>query len=96
MPPAGFGETVAVSTTGVPAVVWPPTLPLVKTFVVSPLLLVLSDVVVAVADSVVKVIVHDPSDPVGLNPDTWVAIYSVQVPCNVLPAAGRPKALLKL
>jgi hypothetical protein len=52
------------------------------------------DVVVEAADSVVNEMDHDPSDPLGIGV-AWGAIYSVQVPCMLLAAAGRANAVVK-
>ena len=82
---------MAVNVTVVPVVDWPPTLPLVKTFELSPLLLVLSDVVVAVAASVVKVIVHEPSDA-GWSIDSGHLGGDIQRPGPVQVTAGSGKA----
>src|SRR5580704_7937762 len=55
------------------------------------------DVVVAAADSVVNVIVQDPTDPEGVKVPvlSWLATYSVQVPLKAVPLAGRLKAVVK-
>ena len=90
-----MARTVAVSVTEVAAVASPWTLLLVKTSEEEPFGLADMDVVVAAADAVVNEMDHDPSDPAGMGV-VWGAMYSVQVPCMLLAAAGRPKALVKL
>jgi hypothetical protein len=49
------------------------------------------DVVVAVELDPVKEMDHDPSEPDGFGGETWLAIYSVQVPFMALPLV--PKEL---
>ena len=87
--------TVAVTVTDVGVVASPWTLLLVKTSEVEPFGLAETVVVVAAADAVVNEIDHDPSDPDGIGV-VCGAMYSVQVPCMLLAAAGREKALVKL
>ena len=43
-------------------------------------------VVVAAEEDPLNVMVHDPSDPDGVNPeDAWLAMYRAQVPFRLLP-----------